>query len=373
VILRGASVLLALILCSACGADGRAAASPSSVSRPSATPLIDVYDMMGAFPPTTFLVVTPGGVKGIALLNHALKYTIPTEGNDVQVAADDQGGRVYVLDGPTVCDVGGCNVVARLRWFDAASGAERASAKLSGATPARARTSHGGLAIDAASGLIYALLRRADGIAVERFDWFSLRSGGTVWAQFRCGDLLAAAGGRVVVACMDEGGLVVKEGESDEFKDSARRGLVALALAPDGTMLAVGADGILMRLPRRPMAETLTAIRAHGTALDTITGLTTHGPIPVPDGIAAVANCCFYVSVLDDVGKPQVRTVSGLSDITLIAFPRSAPPVGGVIVKPPFAYYVVGSQARHIDVAQGFGEVMADVGAGALPGAVVFR
>jgi len=90
-IARGASVILALMLAASCGATGRAAASPShataTVASPSATPLIDVNDMMGAFPPATFFVSAKDGVKAIALLNHATRYTIPTSGTDVQVAA----------------------------------------------------------------------------------------------------------------------------------------------------------------------------------------------------------------------------------------------------------------------------------------------
>ena len=93
-IARGASVILALMLAASCGATGRAAASPShttaTVASPSATPLIDVNDMMGAFPPATFFVSTNDGIRAIALLNHATRYTIPTSGT---VRDDDERPR----------------------------------------------------------------------------------------------------------------------------------------------------------------------------------------------------------------------------------------------------------------------------------------
>jgi hypothetical protein len=234
VIARGASILLAAVIAVACGSGGRAAPSaPTSrivIASPSPTPpYIDVNDMMGAFPPTTFAVVTPDGVKGIALLNHAVRYTIPTEGTTVQVAAHDQSGRLYVLD--TTANG------ARLRWFDAGTGSERASALIAGASPARARTPHSGLAVDGTTGIVYAMLHRSDGIAVERFDWFTLRAGDAVWDQFRCGDRLLAASGRLALACMDDptAGLVIKDGDM-EFKDTARQRLLSLDIADDGAL-----------------------------------------------------------------------------------------------------------------------------------------
>jgi hypothetical protein len=36
-------------------------------------------------------------------------------------------------------------------------------------------------------------------------------------------------------------------------------------------------------------------------------------------------------------------------------------------------YFVINGRARHVDINQGFGEVMADLGESAVPGAVVYR
>jgi hypothetical protein len=77
-------------------------------------------------------------------------------------------------------------------------------------------------------------------------------------------------------------------------------------------------------------------------------------------------------AVVERVTSPQVWVVEG--GYTLVVFPeRQQRPQGGILVQPPFAFYAVGSEARHIDIQQGFAEVMADVGARALPGAVSDR
>ncbi|MGH2491235.1 MAG: hypothetical protein ACRDF9_06965, partial [Candidatus Limnocylindria bacterium] len=113
-------LLGAVLLIMACGgAATLPAPSQPSVTRTAPTGTIDVNDMMGAFPAATFFVVTDGGVKAFALLNHATKYTIPTTGA-VQVATavasrlTPSAGWVYVAD--EIADG------TRLRWIDAANG-----------------------------------------------------------------------------------------------------------------------------------------------------------------------------------------------------------------------------------------------------------
>ena len=84
---------------------------------------------------------------------------------------------------------------------------------------------------------------------------------------------------------------------------------------------------------------------------------------------------------LDAVGLPtDPRTLVRLNGaahvaggLMLIAFPASTPPTGGLFVQAPFAYYVIDGKARHIDISQGFQEVMIDLGGGAVPGAVADR
>ena len=353
--LRGASVLLVALLVSSCGGTGRAAPAANATTRytpePAATPLIDVNDMMGAFPPATFFVVGKDGVKAIALLNHATKYTISVSGKDPQVAAAGASGRVYVLDQ--------ASDGARLRWFDLDNGTERASRVLAGATVAGTGIGHGALVVDATIGIVYTLLRERDGIAVESFDWFTLRPARQIFSQFRCGERLTAAAGRVAVACLSEGGIVIDDG-GPSFKLRADFPLVAMAMLGDGTLMAGAADGRLVRLAR------------HETELEPINALKDYGARLVPDGIAVNAGCCFYFGILDpQANDVQVRAIAG--GTMLVAFPTISAPTGGLFVQSPFAYFVVAGRARHVDINQGFGEVMADVGEGAVPGAVANR
>jgi hypothetical protein len=363
--LRGASVLLTMVIAASCGGSGRAApvanATPTTPASPSATPLIDVNDMMGAFPPATFFVI--GGqdptIKAIALLNHAIKYRIPFAGKDPQVVASPpggvSGGRVYVIDQVTEG--------ARIRWFFTDSGIEGASQVIAGATVNGTGVGHGALAVDGSTGILYALLRRADGIAVDGFDWFTLKPARTVFGQLRCGERLAAAANRVAVACMSEGGLVIDD-SGKSMKLLARHSLVAMAMLGDGTLVAGGADGSLVRLARQ------------ATELEVVNTLKNYGKGLIPDGIAVNAGCCLYYGILDPQAKDvQIRSVAG--GLMLIAFPAATPPSGGFFVQAPFAYYVIEGKARHIDINQGFQEVMADFGAGvfagAAPGAVADR
>jgi hypothetical protein len=366
-ILRGASILLTMLIAASCGGSGRAAPAANATSitptSPSATPLINVNDMMGAFPPATFFVI--GGqdptIKAIALLNHAIKYRIAFLGKDPQVAAISQpaglggSGRVYVLDQVTEG--------ARIRWFDTDSGTERASQVIGGATVNGTGLGHGALAVDGSTGIVYALLRKADGIAVDGFDWFTLKPARTPFGQLRCGERLAAASNRIAVACMSEGALVIDD-SGKSTKLLAKHSFVAMAMLGDGTLVAGGADGSLVRLARQ------------GTELEVVNALKDYGKGLIPDGIAVNAGCCLYYGVLDTQAKDvQVRSVAG--GLMLIAFPASTPPIGGFFVQAPFAYYVIDGKARHIDINQGFQEVMADlgagVGAGAVPGAVADR
>ncbi len=137
-----------------------------------------------------------------------------------------------------------------------------------------------------------------------------------------------------------------------------------MAMLGDGTLMAGGADGSLARLARQ------------ATELEVVSALKEYGKGLIPDGIAVNGGCCLYYGILDPQAKDvQVRSVAG--GMMLIAFPASTPPTGGFFVQAPFAYYVIDGKARHIDINQGFQEVMADfaggVGAGAVPGAVADR
>jgi hypothetical protein len=354
-IARGASVFLALMLAASCGGSGRAAASPthttSTAASPSATPLIDVNDMMGAFPPATFFVSTKDGIKAVALLNHATRYTIPTSGTDVQVAAAGPANRIYVLDQVTEG--------ARLRWFDIDNGSERVSRVIAGARVVSTNIGHGALALDETTGVGYALLHENGGIVTESFDWFTLKSAGSVFGTMTCPSRVMAGGGRVAVACLKEG-LVLAQSDGRTTKPGAPFSFIAAAMLGDGTLVAAAEDGRVARLARNATTfEYENTLRDYGAKL-------------IPDGIGVNAGCCFYYGIVDPrANDVQVRAIAG--GTMLIAFPETSQPIGGLFVQAPFAYFVIAGRARHVDINQGFGEVMADLGPSAMPGAVSNR
>jgi len=358
VIARVAAFALAFVVALACGTAGRGSPIASrsvAVTSPSTTPIIDVADMMGGFPAATFFVVTKDGVKAIALLNHATRYTIPTSGRDVQVVSGGlsggAAGRVYVLDQTS----GG----ARLRWFDIDNGTERASQTIAGAAVVSTGIGHGGLALDDTTGIVYALLHEQGGIVTESFDWFTLKPAGAVFPAMTCPSRVMAGGGRVAVACLTEG-LVLARDSGGTSKPGAPFAFVGVAMLGDGTLVAAAEDGRLARLARAK------------TAFEYDNSLKDRGVKLIPDGVAANSSCCFYYGIVDpQANDVQIRVVAG--GVTLVAFPTISQPVGGLFVQAPFAYFVIGGRARHIDIQQGFGEIMADVGDGALPGAVSNR
>jgi hypothetical protein len=53
------------------------------------------------------------------------------------------------------------------------------------------------------------------------------------------------------------------------------------------------------------------------------------------------------------------------------SFRLAGVPQGGIVALWPFAYYTVANTIRHVDLNSGLLETMAEVGAGAVPGAVV--
>jgi len=344
---------LVLVVSAACaGGATRSSPAPSATASATATPVsqIDVTDMMGAFPAATFFVVGPGGVAALALLNHATKYRIATELGDTQVATWPEAGRLYVLDGT---DAG-----ARLRSFDVASGAEQASRLIPNTKPAPTGIGHGTLAVDRSTGAVFALLREGPLATLEEFDGATLHPVRRVLGDLRCGDRLVAAGGRVAMACLGEGGLVVSD-KTTSVKFGAKTALVGITMAPNGALFGAAADGQIVRLaPGASGLETIDALRERGSRV-------------IPDGIVAQADCCLVVALLDRVANTQVRIVTG--GFTLVLFPESTPPSGGVLFQPPFLYYTVGAQARHVDVQQGFGEAMTSFTGPVFPGAVADR
>jgi hypothetical protein len=315
------------------------------------TPPIDVSDMMGAFPPTTFFVVKPGAITAVALLNHATKYSIPTEGTGAQLATTLELQRLYVMD-QTRSGV-------RLRWFDVVTGAEGASRTIADATLVPTASAHATLAFDGSRFELYALMQRGTARAVEQIDAKSLDVKRRVLGDLRCGDRLLAAGGRIVMACMDEGLVVLDGTRSDKM---APFPLVALAMLPDGTLMGGAKDARLFRLAKDKL----------GTQLEAIDTLQIRNLTLLPDGLAAQGTCCFVAAAIRP-GQDRVGVTLLQGALTLVSFPQSDAPRDGILVQPPFAYYTIGRAARHIDIQQGFAEQMAAFDVDVKPGAVADR
>jgi hypothetical protein len=322
--------------------------SPTTAAAPTTT--IDVSDMMGALPAATFFVVTDEGVKAIALLNHATRYTIPTSG-EVQLAASIDG-RLYVADHPTNG--------ARLRWFDMATGSERATRQESGRKLVATGIGHGALASDPATGSLVTLFDEGGRRFADAFDPTTLQSRGRR-LDSDCGDRLLVGGGRTGVVCYDRGILRISDGTTGIAGftwEPALGPLVAAAMLPGGTVLAGRADGTLARLaPDTRDAERFAPTR--------------EGSL-VRDGLAVADKGTFVAALSTGDPKIGVSIVSGRIGVVHISLPRGEQPVGGILALWPFAYWVSGKDARHVEIAQGFAETMTSMVSSArvLPGAV---
>jgi DNA-binding beta-propeller fold protein YncE len=339
-------LLGAVLLILACeGAATLPAPSQSAVPSGMPIPTIDVTDMMSGFPAATFFIVTDDGkVNAVALLNHALKYTIDAS-TTAQIASSNSF--IYIADE----DKNG----ARLRWIDQASGTVLATRLEPGRTLFPTGIGHGGIAVEPTTGRVLVLYLDGDRRVLEAYDPYSLRPLGRR-LESRCGDRVLAAAGRVVVACLAAGTLVVDDGTSDARVVNAGLGpLVAAAISFDGTTFVGRDDGTLGRMP--PQTATIEKIEPFRPAA------------LVPDGIASSESGMFVVALSTadrDIGVSETR-----SSQRYISFPAQQAPRGGILAQGQFAFWITAlGEARHIDLLQGFHETMVTFGGRVLPGGV---
>ncbi|HEY6202056.1 MAG TPA: hypothetical protein VI056_03345 [Candidatus Limnocylindria bacterium] len=333
------------------GCEGAATLPAPSQKTPAAVPTatIDVSDMMGAFPAATFFVVASDGVRAIALLNHYTRYTIPTSG-EAQVTTSIDGKLFVVDDAPDG---------TRLRSFDMGSGGERGSRIERGRRLLATGIGHGAIASDPASGSLVVLFDSGGRRVAEAFDHVTLEPLGRR-LDADCGDRLLVGGGRTAVACYERGVLRIAEGTSGGTTftwDPALGPLVAAAMLPGGSALVGRGDGTLARLAAETRdGERFAAFREGGL---------------VRDGLAVADKGTFVAALSTDDAKIGVSTVGGRAGVVHISLPRGEQPVGGIVALWPFAYWVSGRDARHVDLAQGFAETMSSMVATArvLPGA----
>ena len=335
-------LLGAVLLILAC--EGAATLPAPSQSRGTPIPNIDVSDMMGAFPAATFFILTDDGkLNAIALLNHAMRYSIDaiapqiaTANNFIYIADQDKNG-------------------ARLRWIDQASGTVLATRLEPGRTLFPTGTGHGGIAVESTTGRVLVLFLEGDRRILEAYEPYSLRPLGRR-LESSCGDRVLAGAGRVVVPCFAAGTLAVNDGTSDTRVVNPGLGpLVAAAMSSDGTTLVGRDDGTLARIP--PQTATIEKVEPFRPAT------------LVPDGVASpeVGKFVVALSTTDrDIGVSETR-----SSQRYLSFPAQQAPRGGVLAQGQFAFWVNAfGQARHIDLLQGFHETMVTFGGRVLPGGV---
>ena len=337
-------LLGAVLLILAC--EGAATLPAPSQRTSTPIPTIDVTDMMGAFPAATFFVVTDEGVKAVALLNHATKYTIPTSGA-VQVASGNN--QIYVADNGAEG--------TRLRWIDPANGKVLATWTERSRTLTPTGIGHGALVVEPTTGALLAMYSAADDWrAVEAYDPYTLRPLGRR-LEASCGDRLLAAAQRVVAPCFASGALVIKDSGDPRVVQIGLGALIAAAISADGTTLVGRSDGTLAQIrPAQAAVEKIEPFRPATLA---------------PDGIASPEGQSFAIALLtsdSSLGISELR-----SGRRYISFSARSPdsPLGGILAQGQFAFWSTGREARHIDLQQGFAETMTVFGGTmALPGAV---
>ena len=336
-------LLGAVLLILAC--EGAATLPAPSQGARTPIPTIDVSDMMGGFPAATFFILTDDGkLNAVALLNHAMKYSIDAS-TTAQVAS--AGGFIYVADE----DKNG----ARVRWIDQVTGNVLATRLEPGRTLFPTGIGHGGIAVESTTGRVLVLFLEGGRRILEAYEPYSLRPLGRR-LESSCGDRVLAGAGRVVVPCFASGTLMVNDGTSDtHVVDPGLGPLVAAAMSSDGTTLVGRDDGTLARV--RPQTSTIEKVEPFRPAT------------LVPDGIASpeVGQFVVALSTTDrDIGVSETR-----SSQRYLSFPAQQAPRGGVLAQGQFAFWVNPfGQARHIDLLQGFHETMVTFGGRVLPGGV---
>ena len=338
-------LLGAVLLILACEGAATLPAPSQKSPAPAPTATIDVSDMMGAFPAATFFVVTGNGkLNAVALLNHALKYSIDAS-TTAQVAS--AGGFIYVADE----DKNG----VRVRWIDQVNGTVLATHLEPGRTLFPTGIGHGGIAVESTTGRVLVLYLEGDRRILEAYEPYSLRPLSRR-LEASCGDRVLTGAGRVVVPCFAAGTIIVNDGTSDtQVMNPGLGPLVAAAMSVDGTTLVGRDDGALARIP--PQTTTIEKVEPFRPAT------------LVPDGIASPEGGTFVVALSTsdrDISVSETR-----SSQRYLSFPAQQAPRGGVLAQGQFAFWITAlGEARHIDLVQGFHETMVTFGGRVLPGGV---
>ena len=347
-----AAVAVALIGCGG-GADtsrlGPVTPTPSQGATATATQPINVDDMMGLYAQQTVFVASTGQISAVTLLNHFIRYRIPVGVDLVQAASDSPGEFFYVLDVAKETGV-------RLRTFDVATGAERAS-RTDTIAPASQRSL--ATAIDGRALVLRADARHA---WVDAYEYLTLRPQGAVMEKPGCGDRLLASGSRVAIVCLATGEIAVDDlrGTKATIADPMPH-LAGATMAADGTIYVVTAD------------QHLAVVAPNATTLSPLPWPSEWSGTVVADGIAVAsgAESAAIAERTDDGAWLRVFATNNIAQ--RLSMRLAGVPQGGLVALYPFAYYAFGNSIRHVDMSNGLLETMADVGGDATPLLVVNR
>ena len=345
--MRALLVAAAAIALVACGGVGKGPVGPASPARYTTGPTqtINVDDMMGLYAQQTVFVASDTQISAVTLLNHFVRYRIPTSGM-AQAAADSPGQFLYVLDGSKT-----------LRTYDAATGELRATA--AGITaPASDRALM--VAVDGRPLVLHADARHA---WVDAYEYVTLGPKGTVMDKPGCGDRLLASGNRVAIVCLATGEIAIDSlrGGGTTLVGGALPKLAGAAITGDGTIYVVTAD------------QQLGVVAPDSAKLLTMSWPSEWTGTVLPDGIAAGAGAPSVAIAERTADGAWLRIFQTNNLQQRLSVRLSDVPQGGIVALYPFAYYGVGNTVRHVDMGSGLLETMTDVGAGARPLAVVNR
>jgi hypothetical protein len=303
--------------------------------------------MMGLFPQQTVFVATPDQVSAVTLLNHFTRYQIAT-GGLAQISTESTGRWFYLLDS-------GRNGTHQLRVFDVATGTQRAlCARIDDVAADRRVLS------TTSDGRVLVLKSDARHAWVDAYDALGLRPLGPVMEKPGCGDRLLTSTTRIAIVCLATGEVEVDDLRGTQATiDGSLPALVAAAMSEDGALYLATAD------------QQLAAVPAGATQLVSVSWPSEWSGAVMPDGIA-IAQGSESAVIAERTNDGAWLRVFATSNIAQRRSLRLAgAPQGGILTMWPFAYYTVDSTIRHIDLTSGLLETMAEVGAGAVPAAVV--
>jgi hypothetical protein len=340
------TVALALAACTA--AIGTRPDDRGSSATPTPTlPVVNVSDMMGMYPQQTVFVVTADHVSAVTLLNHFIRYRIPTQGV-AEVTADPGARWLYLLDG----DKQGSR---RLRVFDVPTGTQHAM--LDGITD----VPPGGHVLGTASdGRLLVLKSGASQAWVDAYQLDTLQSTGVLMRGPTCSDRLLANASRIAMVCSSTGEVALGTINGTHATiDPALPDVVGAAMGGEGTLYLVTADDHLAKVP--PGSAALVPVGWPSGWSGNV----------VADGLAVVQGGTQLVIAETNSDGAWLR-LTAMPDVSQQkSFHLAGPPNGGVVAMWPFAYYAVDGSIRHVDLTSGLLETMAGVGPGAAAAAVV--